>query len=327
MNHRSVHRPALWLAVWAGAGALAVALGLMLGATGWEPWWQSPAAPLLWDLRWPRSLGAWLAGAALGVSGCVAQTLFRNPLADPYLLGSATGAGLGVGVMWWLSLWWGSTLVWSPALGGFVGAWLALALVITLARGQVHGTPLILAGLIVSVLLGATLSLLLRTHPQLMPALQGFLLGQTVYLDHQACLQMALVLAVGVTWAWWWGPQLDALSLGDDLAHSLGVNVPRVRRDQVLLMSALTAIAVAHVGLVAFVGWVAPHLVRPVLPQASRWRLLGAGLAGGAVLAVADLVARVVVAPQEWPVGIITAWVGGGWMLALMRRGQRTGQA
>lgn len=301
-------------------GVASVGLGVLWGSQGWEPWWQSDAAQSLLALRWPRVVGAWLAGAALALAGLQAQTLFRNPLADPYLLGSATGAGLGVAVvLWGVQSTWVISGAWSPVLGGFVGAWLALGLVLLLVRGQVQGGSLIMAGMVVSVLLGATLALLLRNHPQLMPAMQGFMLGQTLFLTADAVQQLALVLVLALMLSWWWGPALDALSLGDEVARSLGVQVTRVRAVHLGLLSALTATAVAHLGLVAFVGWVAPHLVQRWLPRAMRWRLFGAALAGGLVLSAADGLARTVVAPQEWPVGLITAWLGGTWMLWQMR--------
>ncbi len=317
----AAHWPArLFLLVLAVLGMGSVLMGLLWGSQGWEPWWQGEAAQSLLALRWPRALGAWLAGAALALAGLQAQTLFRNPLADPYLLGSATGAGLGVAVVLWLSQSaWVVAGAWSPVMGGFMGAWLALGLVLILVRGQVQGGALIMAGMVVSVLLGATLALLLRNHPQLMPAMQGFMLGQTLFLDPAAVHQLAWVLLLCGLLSWWWGPALDAMSLGDDVALSLGVQVGRMRALHLALLSALTATAVAHLGLVAFVGWVAPHLVARWLPRAMRWRMLGAVLAGGLVLSAADGLARTVVAPQEWPVGLITAWLGGAWMLWQMR--------
>lgn len=308
------------LSVLALVGLIGLGLGLMWGSEGWEPWWRDEQALAMLSLRWPRSVGAWLAGACLALAGIQAQTLFRNPLADPYVLGSATGAGLGVAlVLWAAPLGWVGAATWTPVLGGFVGAWLALGLVILLVRSRVRDGTLIMAGMVVSVLLGSSLALLLRSNPHLMPAMQGFMLGQTLYLQSQDVVQLGLVLVFALAVSWWWAPALDALSLGESVAQSMGVRVMHTRVLYLGLLSLLTATAVAHLGLVAFVGWIAPHLAKRGLPRGLRWRMPGAALAGGLVLCSADGLARALVAPQEWPVGILTAWLGGLWMLWQLR--------
>ncbi len=314
--------PPIWaLVMLAVLGLICLCLGLMWGSQGWEPWWQGEQAQVMLSLRWPRSVGAWLAGACLALAGLQAQTLFRNALADPYVLGSATGAGLGVALVLWAAPLGGLLLLpWTPVLGGFVGAWAALALVLVLVRSRVSDGALIMAGMVVSVLLGSSLALLLRSHPHLMPAMQGFMLGQTLFLQSQDVWQLAVVLWVALALSWWWAPSLDALSLGESVAQSMGVRVARVRGLYLALLSLLTATAVAHVGLVAFVGWIAPHLAQRGLPRSLRWRMPATVLAGGLVLCAADGLARTLVAPEEWPVGIITAWLGGAWMLWQLRQ-------
>ena len=283
----------------------------------------------MWDIRLPRSLGAWLGGALLGLAGAVAQGLFRNPLADPYLLGSASGASLGVGV--YLSLWGGSAWAMTAWLGlgltgaAFVGAVLAVVLTLLLARGVQQTLRLLLAGVVVGVVLGAVTSLISLLQPQVLQAMQGFMLGSTAFVSWTACATMAAVLALCLALAWVFARVLDALSLGEATAQSLGVPLPQARMVLVGVISLATGAAVAQIGLVAFVGLAAPHLVRSLVRCTHAWRLLLSALMGGALLVLADVVARVLLAPQELPVGVLTAVLGGGYLLWRVYRDADTG--
>jgi iron complex transport system permease protein len=304
-------------------GLAVVVLGTAAGSEGFQVWWSAGAdvvsRQIVWDIRLPRSLGAWLGGALLGLAGAVAQGLFRNPLADPYLLGSASGAALGVGV--YLSLWGGSAWAMSAWLGlgltgaAFVGAVLAVVLTLLLARGVQQTLRLLLAGVVVGVVLGAVTSLISLLQPQVLQAMQGFMLGSTAFVSWSACATMAVVLALCMALAWVFARVLDALSLGEATAQSLGVPLPLARMALVGVISLATGAAVAHIGLVAFVGLAAPHLVRSLVRCTHAWRLLLSALMGGALLVLADVVARVLLAPQELPVGVLTAVLGGGYLL------------
>jgi iron complex transport system permease protein len=331
----AVRRPVwgLGLAL-AALSLLLVAVGLGVGSTGWQPtalglstWGagQDAAAAIVWDIRLPRSLGAWLAGALLGLSGAVAQGLFRNPLADPYLLGSASGAGLGVALL--LALMHGAAApgpgwVWQLGMAGaaFLGALGAVVLTLVLARGVQHTLRLLLAGVIVGVVLGAVASLLLLRVPDVMRAMQGFMLGTTSFIGWPA---VQVLMGVGLPVllaALAWGRSLDALVLGEGTATSLGVPLGRARAVLVSVMAMATGAAVAQVGLVAFIGLAAPHLVRLAVRPTHRGLILLSALAGGGLLLAADLVARGWLAPQELPVGVLTAVLGGGYLLWLMHR-------
>jgi iron complex transport system permease protein len=318
-------------------GLTVVLLGTSAGSQGWQAWWVVTVDPvaqqIVWDIRLPRSLGAWLGGALLGLAGAVAQGLFRNPLADPYLLGSASGASLGVGV--YLSLFGGSAWAASAWLilgltgAAFVGAVLAVVLTLVLARGVQQTLRLLLAGVVVGVVLGAVTSLMSMLQPQVLQAMQGFMLGSTAFVSWTACATMAAVLGLCVILAWVFARVLDALSLGEATAQSLGVPLPQARMVLVGVISLATGAAVAHIGLVAFVGLAAPHLVRSLVRCTHAWRLLLSALVGGALLALADVTARVLFAPQELPVGVLTAVLGGGYLLWRVYRdadvGVRTG--
>jgi iron complex transport system permease protein len=304
---------------------LAMVCGVFTGSLGWE-WGMAWYDPIVQDIRLPRTLGAWLAGALLGLAGALAQGLFRNPLADPYLLGSASGASLGVAVALTMGLWGGGhfaelseAMQWSLRLGltgmAFVGAWLAVLLTLVLAKGVEHTLRLLLAGVVVGVVLGALTSLLTLVSPQILPAMQSFLLGNTSMLNWQACGLMGLVWLLCATLAWLFSSLLDGLRLGESTARSLGLRVLPMRVLLLAVMGLATATAVAQTGLIAFVGLVAPHLVKARVAGRSASLLVLSSLMGGMLLTTADVLARGLWAPHELPVGVLTGVLGGSYLL------------
>jgi iron complex transport system permease protein len=326
---RSSASRAFWLA-WGLVlgGALLAVLGLSVGSTGLESVGQMLADPvaaqIVWDIRAPRTAGAFAAGALLGLAGAVAQGLFRNPLADPFLLGSASGASLGVALalatlgMSTVTSQWGLRLGLTGA--GFVGAVLAVLLTLALARGVQHTLRLLLAGVVVGVVLGALSSLVGITVPGILPAMQAFMLGSTGAVDWDACLLMLVVGLLCLLLALGLSRVLDGLALGESTAVSLGLPLGPLRAALLVVLALTTGTAVAQTGLIAFVGLAAPHLVRAVVKTTHAWLLLLASLMGGVLLMLADTLARGLLAPQELPVGVLTAVLGGGYLLWLMRR-------
>ncbi|WP_310611316.1 iron ABC transporter permease [Limnohabitans sp.] len=314
------------------ASVSGIALGSAVGSTGFESWLNAGhdavAWQIVWDIRLPRTLGACVAGALLGLAGALAQGLFRNPLADPYLLGSASGAALGVALA--LALFGGNPFAteFLVRLGltgaAFVGAVLAVLLTLVLARGVQHTLRLLLAGVIVGVVLGALASLITLMRPDVLQGMQGFLLGSTSFIGWTSCILMTGVLLVCVTFAFVLSRVLDALTLGEATALSLGVPLAPVRVALVCVLALATGTAVAQTGLVAFVGLAAPHLVRSVVKTKHNWVVLLSALMGGVLLLAADLLARMLLSPQEMPVGVLTAVLGGGYLLWLMYRSQTT---
>ncbi len=307
-------------------------LGITVGSTGFEPvinMQRDPQAMLIiWEIRLPRTAGAWLAGALLGLGGAVAQGLFRNPLADPYLLGSASGASLGVALA--MALFGVSPLAtqWVARLGltgaGFLGAVAAVLLTLLLAKGVQHTLRLLLAGVVVGVVLGALTSLVLLLTPDIMQAMQSFMLGTTAFVGSTACAVMAAAFGVSLVAAWLMSHVLDGLALGEATAQSLGLQLPQMRAALVAVLALSTGTAVAQTGLIAFVGLAAPHLVRSVVKTTHRWLIVLSSLVGACLLVAADILARWLIAPQELPVGVLTAVLGGGYLLWLMH--QHTGQ-
>jgi iron complex transport system permease protein len=310
--------------------ALGIALGSAVGSTGIESWFSAlhddTAWQIVWDIRLPRSVGACAAGALLGLAGALAQGLFRNPLADPYLLGSASGASLGVAVA--LALFGGNPFAaeFLVRLGltgaAFVGAVLAVLLTLVLARGVQHTLRLLLAGVIVGVVFGAVASLITLMRPDVLQGMQGFLLGSTSFIGWSACVVMLGVLLMCLVLAFALSRVLDALSLGESTALSLGLPLVPMRVALVCVLALATGTAVAQTGLVAFVGLAAPHLVRSVVKTQHNWIVLLSALMGGVLLLAADLLARLLLSPQEMPVGVLTAVLGGGYLLWLMYRSQ-----
>ena len=348
----------VWTMLLSGA-ALAV-IGVCVGSTGFEnligPLLNSQQDPsnyamahqIVWEIRLPRTLGAWAAGALLGLAGAVAQGLFRNPLADPYLLGSASGASLGVALALAamgggagmlggsmmngagygngaVSVFSSSVLIRLGLTGAaFAGAVLAVLLTLALSHGVQHTLRLLLAGVVVGVVLGAMTHLVLVFSPDSLQAMQAFMLGSTSFVGWTSCLLMVGVWAVCVVAACLLGRVLDGLSLGDATARSLGLPLVPVRAALVALLALATGTAVAQAGLIAFVGLAAPHLVRSVVKTTHGQLILLSSLVGGVLLMAADTLARWLIAPQELPVGVLTAVLGGGYLLWLMRRNTRT---
>jgi iron complex transport system permease protein len=308
------------------AGALLFGLGI--GSTGFQSVLAARHDPIalqiVWDIRLPRTLGAWLAGGLLGLAGAVAQGLFRNPLADPYLLGSASGAALGVAVALLLFGASPSTTQWVVRLGltgaAFVGAVVAVLLTLALARGVQQTLRLLLAGVIVGVVLGAVKDLITIQSADILVALTGFMLGSTGLVGWSACALMAFFGAGCLLLGWALAPVLDGLALGESTAASLGLPLGAMRAALVAVLALATGAAVAQTGLIAFVGLAAPHLVRSVVKTTHAWLLVLSTLMGGLLLMTADLGARWLIAPQELPVGVLTAVLGGSYLLWLMHR-------
>ena len=318
-------RAVLWLA---GAALLLALAGLAAGSQGWSLAWAQE-----WDLvagiRAPRTLGALLCGALLGLAGALAQGLFRNPLADPYLLGTAAGASLGVVLVLAAGGWLGSTIGLASAalllrLGlvgaAFAGALLGMALTLLLARGTARPMVLLLSGVVVGIVLSALSEGVTLMSPEALRGKQAFMLGTTSFLGWPGVAVLALALALALPLAARFARALDALVLGEASALSLGVALPRVRLLLVALMALATGAAVAQAGLVAFVGLVAPHLVRRLVMVTHGPLLALSALAGGVLLLAADVAARSLISPQELPVGVLTALLGGAYLMVLLHR-------
>ena len=285
-------------------------LGTPHGLTGVD-------ATVLTQIRVPRVLLAAAVGAALATSGAAYQTVFRNPLADPYLLGVAAGAGFGVTVA--IALRAAQT---SPSLPlfAFVGAVVAVAVTLTLG-GRLGHDPVstVLAGVAVASFATALQTYLQQRNSNVLRPVYSWILGQltTVGWDSLRMVGGYIAVAVGALIAL--GRRMDALLLNDDEAVSLGVHPRRMRIMTIAAATLATAAAVSVSGLIGFVGIVVPHVMRYLTGVASMRLLPAIALAGGAFLVVADLGARTLLAPAEMPIGVITAFVGAPFFLLVLR--------
>jgi iron complex transport system permease protein len=325
---------ARWLLIYLLGAVLLAALSLLVGTSSFRvslEWLRAPAAlsdTVLWDIRLPRAVGAWLIGALLGLGGAIAQSLFRNPLAEPYLLGSASGAALGVTLCLMATDVTITGLAWVGTLGitaaAFVGAAAGITLTLILSRGVQQTANLLLAGVVVAFVFSALTSLLLLRSPDTWRAMQSFLLGTTAFLGWHSAVLLAAVFVAGAVPAVLLSRGLDALTLGEDTARSLGLPLGALRVGLLGLLSLATAAAVSQAGIVGFVGLVSPHLVRESVHVNSRQLVIAAPLCGGVVLQAADLVSRWVIRPAELPVGVVMACLGGSYLVVLLwRRAQR----
>jgi iron complex transport system permease protein len=276
---------------------------------------------ILFDLRLPRVLLGLLVGAALASAGTTFQALLRNPLADPYLLGVSGGAALGAVFVLTTGAGAGTSLIVPAAACG--GALLAVAAVWRLASGAgaLPPTALILSGVVVSSFCSALVMFLTAVAPA--GRVQGamfWMMGSLASPPAGILPAVAVVVVLGVALTVIAGPQLNALSLGEETAAHLGVDARRVRLRLFFAASIVTGAAVAAAGLVGFVGLVVPHALRALIGADHRLLVPAAALAGAIVLVLADTVARSLLPPAEIPVGVVTALIGAPFFLILLRR-------
>jgi iron complex transport system permease protein len=282
---------------------------------------------ILTGIRLPRTALVLLTGAALGGSGAAYQGLFRNPLADPYLIGVASGAGLGAVLA--MSINWPYSFLGLMAvpLAAFAGALLTVFLVYTLARvgKTIPTTNLILAGVAFgSFATAITTYLMLRSTGELHRAI-AWLNGGAAQAGWEPVMAILPFLAIGLGILVLSGHALNLLQFGDDQAQQMGLPVTRARTMILLAASLATAAAVSFSGIIGFIGLIVPHIIRLWFGADYR-RLLPLSLIGGAAaLLLSDVLARVVMSPQELPVGIVTALFGVPFFLWVLRRSKNQG--
>ncbi len=281
----------------------------------------NPDYEIFVQVRLPRIILACIVGAALACSGVVFQALLRNPLADPYILGISSGAGLGTiiavisGFSWTL---WGRSPI---AVFAFAGAMGTVWLVWFIGRvtGKSHVTGLLLAGVVVNAFFSAVIMFLTSiAKSQQMQTTIFWLMGNMTEEDFRVLWLGAGCVAAGMFALFYISPQLNAISFGEDDARSMGVNTARTRTIAFAVAALITAVAVSLSGLVGFVGLVVPHAVRLVFGPDHRQLLPLSGIVGAIFLVAADTLARIVVAPAQLPVGVVTAIVGGPFFLVLL---------
>jgi iron complex transport system permease protein len=284
---------------------------------------------ILFSIRLPRIAAAAIVGCALSVSGLLFQGLFRNPLADPYVIGSSGGAVLGASVGVFLLPTLNFAGFGTTAILSFVGAIASITLVYWLANveGKTPIVALLLAGFTVSTMLSYSSYFIEVLDNDLGTGLQVLTAWLHGTIAQPSWLQLSIVaamLAIGLLGAVPLAPRLNTLALGEEYAAHLGVSVQKTRIAIILVGSVLAAAAVALGGLISFAGLIVPHILRMVLGP-DHVRLLPASALGGALfLLVADTIARTAIAPAELPVGVLTAIIGGPFFLYLLRKTKQT---
>ena len=271
---------------------------------------------VIFDIRLPRIILAGIVGAALSVSGGTYQTIFRNQLADPYLLGAAAGAGLGATIAL-TSTHQGFEIL---PLFAFIGALATIALTVTLS-GKFFSDPstLLLSGIAISSFATALQTYLQQRHSENLRPVYAWILGGLTTANWSTLSWTGFYIGISLLLLFTLAHKMDALLLSDDEASSLGVNVKVIRTLAILAASLATATAVAASGLIGFVGLVVPHLVRRVFRQTSNRLLPLMAIWGAALLIVADLGSRTLISPAELPIGVITAFIGAPFFLFILR--------
>lgn len=289
------------------------------------PTWPEAYTTILIQVRLPHTILIALTGAALAGSGAAYQGLFRNPLADPYLIGVASGAGLGAVVA--LSLGFSNNalgMYFIPA-AAFVGALVTLLLVYNLARvnGYVPLTTLILAGVAVGAFASALTSFLMLRSSEMVTRALSFLLGGSPVNGWGPVFATLPYFIIGLGLLALSGHPLNVLQFGEEQARQMGLNVDRAKVFIVIVASLTTAVAVAFSGVIGFIGLIVPHLFRLLWGPDYRHLIPMSILGGAAALLLADIGARLLIAPQSLPVGIVTAMIGAPFFLWILRRAKR----
>ena len=304
---------------------LAFMANLCLGASGLSPRAvfaavfqaerESAAARIFWFVRLPRSLAAILAGAALSTAGMLLQSVLRNPLAAPSIIGINSGAGLCALICMAVL----PAMTQLVPIAAFLGACLAAFAVYLLARVTgASRTTIVLAGVAVNTIFGACMDTIVTLIPDAVVSRSAFSIGGFANTSFRQLAFAAPLCAVGLLLAFVFHRELDIMALGDDVAHSLGLRVERYRALFLIAAAMLAGCAVSFAGLLSFVGLIAPHMTRLICRNETHLQMPIAALFGAALCLVCDLVARVAFAPYELPVGIVLSFIGAPFFLYLL---------
>jgi iron complex transport system permease protein len=307
--------------------------------TGRGGQWSDLYSTVVLEVRLPRIILAALVGCALGIAGTIMQALFRNPMADPYILGLSSGAALGaaatlavrvtiftfvvLGVTFVVT----STSVLLPFLT-FSGSLLTILLVYNIARigGKVNTNMLLLSGVAVSAFLGSMVMFLLFIAGHQFQSLFFWMLGGFGQSSWGQIIIVGPIVMICTCLALLYRRDLNLLVTGEETAKHLGMSVEKIKGQLLLLSSLLTGISVAFAGIIGFVGLIIPHMMRLLVGPDHRYLLPASGLAGAIFLVWVDTIARTIMAPTEIPVGIITAMSGGPFFLYLLRASRKSGR-
>jgi iron complex transport system permease protein len=302
---------------------LSAVAAMSVGATQVDGFWSALVSPgsneIIWQIRFPRVMAALIVGAAVGIAGLMAQGACNNAVAEPAILGTAAGAsfgavvGIATGVAQVGSL--------SAVLCGTLGALLATTITFKLAalRGALSSFTLIIVGIAVSAiftsLVGITAAVVNRADAR---SISFWSLGSLALVTNENLIGVLITTIVGATIAWFVAPMLDRLSLGDQTAFHLGVNISQVRLLALISLSLLAGGAVSTVGVIAFIGLAAPHIARFIFGPSHRALIVYTGFIGALIVVCADTLSRTIAQPNELPIGLATALIGAPVLIALV---------
>lgn len=323
--------PLALAAILLGSCALSLAVGpvqiplqrlseiLLSGAAGTEA-----DLTIVWRLRLPRILLAVVVGGGLGVAGAGYQGLFRNPLADPFVIGASSGAALGAASAIVYGFQWQFLGLTAVPLAALIGALLAVAAVYGIASigGEVPTISLLLAGVAVSSFIGALVSLLMFLSDEKLGTIVSWIMGSLSGRGWSDLICVAPLVGIGGACLWLLSRPLDSLAFGEETAASLGVHLNRLRGAIVIAATLMTAAAVSASGIIGFVGLISPHIARALVGARHSYLIPTSGLLGGLMLLAADNVARTAASPGELPVGVVTALLGAPFFLFLLKSRQ-----
>jgi iron complex transport system permease protein len=302
---------------------IAVLVALSVGPTKIDGFFTQLMQPgsdeILWQIRFPRVIAAVIVGAAFGVAGLMAQGASNNALAEPSILGTASGAALGAVIAILLGL--AQVGSFAATISGVIGALLATVLTLKLAslRGNLFSFALIIVGIAVSATLSAIVGLASAMITQAdARSISFWNFGSLALITYENLAGVSATTLIGLALAWRVAPSLDRLTFGDETAFHLGVNVSKARWLALVALSLLAGGAVSTVGIIGFIGLAAPHIARFIYGPAHRLLVIEAALIGSLILVVADTFARSIAAPNELSIGLITSLIGAPILIALV---------
>ena len=298
------------------------------GKEVYEPDWEESTAIILWTIRIPRILTAFIVGAGLTLCGILMQVLTKNPLADPYVLGISHGASAGavsVIMYGYLSFLGG----YGTMVGAFAGAVLSIMMALKIAtiRNKVTATQLVLAGIAVSALFGAITNFMIyhtKTGSDKVKTATYWMMGSLSGASWEKLKYATIAFVICLVFILFLSKGLDVLLLGDDVAVTVGVNTERLKMGIIILATLLTGVIVSISGTIGFVGLTIPHITRSIVGTKHKRLIPASVLVGGTFLVAADIISRVAVAPEELPIGVVSAFFGAPFFLYLIRKSHGT---
>lgn len=279
-------------------------------------------SPIFWNLRLPRVVLSVLVGAALSVCGATYQSVFRNPLTDPYVLGISSGASLGAAIAIVLGL---QSYLWGVGAMALMTALLTILLIFKVAStgNRMHTTTLLLTGVCLTFLITAAISLLMALHQDKMESIIFWTMGSFASASWMDVTIVLPVTLLGIGVVLYYSKDLNLLLTGSETAQSLGVEVEKVRRRLLLFTTLMVAFSVSACGVIGFVGLVVPHCIRLVCGSDNRRIIPYSIFVGGIFLLLCDTVARTLIPPNELPVGSITSLLGAPMFIYLLYKSKR----